>query len=549
MRNSSADTPDLAMDSIKQTPEPVLRAITSRRRKWNTWLSNATFVVLASCYLLPFMRFVMSGSDEGSMLCGAERIAHGQLFARDFFEVMGPGTFYLLAIAFKAFGISFLVARLYLFLTLLGTAALMLFFSRRYCVYFSALPCIILAGTYVGVFSGGVSYHFDSNFYALLAVACVIWWRESSRAILLTMAGALLGVATSIFQPKGIAVFLATVAWLFLSQRKEPRLVAKLILLIAGYLSVIAMILVYFWSKGGLRSLIYADFTYPSKHYNLVNSVPYAFSLFKGGLWSIWLNVFGHTIWGVCISAILITPGVLIAILPFLTPIVGARHRLELRNPEVLLLVLAAYGLWLSEIHRADIFHLTLGAPLLIVLFFHYLSISEKAFILRGARLIAYFAGICFVVWSVAVVSLAVKTVDTPRGLVAVMQSHEASILEFMGSHVEPGEDIYVYPYSPIYYFLSGANNPTPYSFLMYGYNAPDEFQRVTRILDQRNVRYVVWDTNFPREEPQLFPRARWPKPGDLIMEPYLMAHYRKVADYGGVWIMERNLAGEDSGR
>ena len=55
---------------------------------------------------------------------GAVRILHGQVFARDFFEVMGPGTFYLLAAFFKLFGATFLAVRIWLFVTSLGTVSI-----------------------------------------------------------------------------------------------------------------------------------------------------------------------------------------------------------------------------------------------------------------------------------------------------------------------------------------------------------------------------------------------------------------------------------------
>jgi len=64
------------------------------------------FTLCAALYLLPFMRVLIqaTGGDEGSLAYGAVRIVHGQVFARDFFEAMGPGTFYWLA-AFNLIGV------------------------------------------------------------------------------------------------------------------------------------------------------------------------------------------------------------------------------------------------------------------------------------------------------------------------------------------------------------------------------------------------------------------------------------------------------------
>ncbi len=107
--------------------------------------SYLLFVLCACLYILPFMRLYMLGTDEGTLDYGAVRVVHGQVFARDFFEVIGPGTFYWLAVFFKLLGISFIATRVCLFLTSLGTALLMYFLSRRICARYWILPSILLA--------------------------------------------------------------------------------------------------------------------------------------------------------------------------------------------------------------------------------------------------------------------------------------------------------------------------------------------------------------------------------------------------------------------
>src|SRR5579859_7462105 len=81
------------------------------RRQYVPYL---VFVVCAGLYFLPFMRLLAQGGggDQGILIDEAVRILHGQVFARDFFEVVGPGTFYWLALFFKLFGVSFFVTRI-----------------------------------------------------------------------------------------------------------------------------------------------------------------------------------------------------------------------------------------------------------------------------------------------------------------------------------------------------------------------------------------------------------------------------------------------------
>ncbi len=79
------------------------------------------FTLCAGLYLFPFMRLLLQTPPEGLLVYGAVRIVHGQVFARDFFEVVGPGTFYWLALFFKLFGVTFAATRICLFVTSLGT--------------------------------------------------------------------------------------------------------------------------------------------------------------------------------------------------------------------------------------------------------------------------------------------------------------------------------------------------------------------------------------------------------------------------------------------
>src|ERR1035441_2367450 len=163
------------------------------------WRSYLLFTLCAGFYLLPFMRVIFVTRDEGSFLYGAVRIVHGQVFARDFFEVMGPGTFYWLAAFFKLFGVTFLASRICLFVSSLGIALSIYFLTCRVCKQYWTLPCLILAGTYLGALWPGISHHVDSNFFALLSVVCMVIWNIKPRNSLLITAGALAGVTTCIF--------------------------------------------------------------------------------------------------------------------------------------------------------------------------------------------------------------------------------------------------------------------------------------------------------------------------------------------------------------
>ncbi len=492
------------------------------------------FTLCACLYILPFMRLYMLGTDEGILDYGAVRIVHGQVFARDFFEVMGPGTFYWLAAFYKLFGVSFFATRICLSLTSLGTALLMYLLSRRVCARYQVLPCILLAGACFGGLWPAMSHHVDSNFFALLAVACMALWQDRRSKSLLLAAGVLAGVTTGFLQPKGMLLLGAFLVWLCIQQRRRTTLLASLGVVAAGYLRVIALMLLYFWSKGALGSLMYVNFVWPSRHYESVNSVHYARGILSN-YWDHWVTA-GFR-WTVPMAAVLITPILWIAALPGLLPIIGARSRWNLARPEILLYWLCGGALWLAELYRMDMTHLVFGSPLLMILCVHFLAESRGKIAGWALQGLSISAG-CLAVFNLLCLLLAAHSIPTRVGSVSMFK--DVPGLTFLEEHVAPGEEIFAYPYCPKYYFLSSTTNPTPFSVLLYNYNTVSQFQEAVRILEQHKVRYVVWDTTLAQVAGSVFPGSTRPPPGGLIIEPYLESHYKDVQVVEGFRIMER---------
>ncbi len=186
------------------------------------------FALCAGLYLFPFMRLLLQTPPEGLLVYGAVRIVHGQVFARDFFEVVGPGTFYWLALFFKLFGVTFAATRICLFVTSLGTGLAMYFLSRRICSQYQILPCVLLAGTYFGTLWPSISHHVDSNCFALLSIACMIVWQDRRKFGLLFAAGALAGATTCFLQQKGVLLLLALLLWLWMQHRRRSTRLSSL---------------------------------------------------------------------------------------------------------------------------------------------------------------------------------------------------------------------------------------------------------------------------------------------------------------------------------
>lgn len=482
------------------------------------------------------MRLYMLGTDEGTLDYGAVRVVQGQVFARDFFEVIGPGTFYWLAAFYKLFGISFLATRICLFLTSVGTALLMYVLSRRVCDRYEILPCILLASAYFGGLWPAISHHVDSNFFALLAVACIVFWQDKRRNGLLLAAGVLAGVTTAFLQPKGMLLFCAFALWVWIWCRRRATSLSSLGVIVGGYFAAIGLMLLYFWSKGALSSLIYVNYVWPAQHYEAVNTVPYANGVLTN-YWNHWVIAKSGFRWTVPMAAVLIVPLLFIAALPGLLLTLGARHGWNLARPDVLLYWLSGAALWLSELHRKDMTHLVFGSPLLIILCIHFLG-GYRVKIATLTLQVFSISAVCLAVFNLLCLLLAAHPITTRVGSIKTFR--QVPVLAFLERHVAPGEEIFAYPYCPKYYFLSSTTNPTPFSILIYNYNTPSQFQEVTRILEQRKVKYVLWDKNLEQVTAEVFPASTQLPPGGLIVEPYLESHYQLVQVVDGFRIMER---------
>jgi hypothetical protein len=491
------------------------------------YLRYLLFTLYAAVYLLPFMRIYLPGTNEGILVYGAVRVVHGQVFARDFFDIMGPGSFYWLALFFKLFGVTFLATRIALFLISLGTAFSVYFLSCRMCKTYRTLPCLLLAGTYYGMQWPANGHHVDSNCFALLAVVCVVLWQEKNRNSLLLIAGAAAALTTSIHQQKGVLLFCAILLWLgWTLHRRGVASFSALGLAIAGYLGVISFVLTYFWTQGALSSLVYANFIWPSRHYGTINSVPYALGLFDQ-YWNHWV-VAGSFRWSVGFASIMITPFLFVAAVPALSLVLGFLYGWKKVTPQMLLYWLCGWALLLSEFHRRDIYHLVFGSPL------SEFRNKISDYVLQILAITSVFLATLNLM-----LVLTAHSVPTRVGTVAMLRVDP--LFAFIDKHVAPGEEFYVYPNSPMYYFFSQTVNPTRYSNMVYNMNTTSQFEETIQILDQHKVKYVLWDANFQTKiVPQVFAEAARTPPDGFLMETYLQSHYKIATEVNGIRIMER---------
>jgi hypothetical protein len=423
----------------------------------------------------------------------------------------------------------------------------MYYLSRRLQTGFEIVPPILFVATSFGLLGPSISHHADSNLSALLSFAALLSWSDNRRNAMLFLAGVGAGLTTCFMQPKGILLFLSFLAVLWSLSREKRKVGSSVAWLSAGYVAVGLCVLTVFGAAGALPDLFTANVVWPLTRYGDTNSISYATGL-VAFYWTRWttplISQFG-AFFGWTAGGVLILPHFFTAALPLLLAALVLRRRREAFSRLTAPYWIAGSAIWLSEIHRPDIMHLVYGSPLLVILFFYLYGQLRSRWTIQTLQLLTL-CTIALAGFNCLIVLTAQTKTVTRRG--AVRTFGDNLVLGFLQAHTKPGDDIFAYPYGPMYYFLAAANNPTRFSSLLYDMNTDGQFLEAVRRLEERKVRYVIWDTTLENESVKwAFPRNWAFRRKNQIVEPYLLEHYHILRYTNGVRILERNEPAADS--
>jgi hypothetical protein len=193
-------------------------------------------------------------------------------------------------------------------------------------------------------------------------------------------------------------------------------------------------------------------------------------------------------------------------------------------------------ALYFSEWQRPDIYHLLFGCPvILLTLFalFHMLQPPSWAgkLVLVSVALFGFSHMLMFLFSN--------QKIETRRG--TIYSQRQDLSPQLVQRYARPGEDVFVYPNLPLLNFLSATRNPTRFSYLIYGWQTPLQFEEAVRDLESKRVRYVFLETDLAVSNMQIvLPYYHTPPPAEQIMERYLEAHYREIDSEGGYRILQR---------
>lgn len=471
-------------------------------------------------YLYTFRRHSFLDLDEGIILQGAQRILDGQVLYRDFFAFVTPGSYYMLALVFRIFGDSYVIAHVELAAVGAMFSPVTYLLSRRVCSRQSSLLVTALMAITAVPVVYAVLHNWDSTLWLCLAVYGAVRLLESPSGAWAFATGSFTALTILFEQSKGAGLLLG-VCLGFIIIRKFNRtleLFAKkqIVAFVVGLLWPVLLTFAYFASKHALGTMLY-DWFWPLQHYSQANRVPFGYGnmsdqaqhvMFGSGSWGFRLFVmlvFSETFW-LPIFPILGT-AFLVRLL-----LLRWRHKEMPQEWQYYILISAVIvGLLLSVLAgRLDYFHFMYLQPIFFLVFAWLLDGRgiRNRFFIRAAPVF----GFCLTMSLLAIGAEALfqaatgKPMATRRGVVTM--DKEDQVIPRVQDFATPGEKILVYPYLSTYYYLTRTYSPTRYEFYQPGMHTFEQLDEMVRDFSAHPTRLVLYEPGFAEHIHEAWPNT-----------------------------------------
>ena len=456
----------------------------------------ALFAILVCA---PVFRYLGWLGDEGILLHGATRLLAGDTLYRDYFEVVPPGSFVMVAGWMKVFGAGFGSARVF------SVGVIGLIAALLYCTTVLAAGNRLLAALLA--IAWATRAPFDNSHHWLTtaasmatAVALFLALAGHGRGLTMFVAGLFAGAAATFTQTRGALLCAALVVVLAVVAAARPRLPSAL----AGIAVLPGAAIVYLVVTGAVGPAAADLLAFPAFRYAGVQAVPF-------GSFATWKDALPVAIFPVTFGL----AGVVFAI---------DRDRAGWREVRVTAaLALALIGL-LGAFPRADVAHLNYTAPLACPLFAIVTTRLLRRLTPGAARAVgvlgtaACLAAVGFVVvLRMQVAAGPLTAVSTPRGVAVRLPgplTDELARLLVEIARVPRGEDFFFYPYVPMLAYLTERRHVGALDVFVPGYTTPERF-RETCVRVVGGAQWLVVDKSWsdPRKLGAIFPAMKDPNP------------------------------------
>ena len=486
-------------------------------------------LVLLGClsYLSVFRRFSSMEPDEGIVLQGATRVLAGQIPYRDFFSFYTPGSFYLTAGLFWIFGNSFAVARTSLAVTGALCSTITYPLARRVCSRWIALLSAVLATVVGTAFRFLVLHNYYSTLFACLAVFAAVKFVERRTSGWAFAVSSFTALTFLVEQSKGGCLGVGLLAGFLLLRKSLGRLPLRAFA--AGLIWPFLITFGYFAAHHATIQMV-SSWLWPLHHYTTANHVPYG--------WQDWSDEKRAIIFGTgptvarVVKVIAVSPGFIVPVLPLIAVALlfywakrfRTRREFDAEAGYYVIMCSAFTGLLLSVVMaRSDILHFLYLAPLWYVVLAWILGAPARSSLLSRIRpMLILYVATAFGILSFAVLLAttgAHTRLETRRGI--VVTSDRDTVIPYLQAHSRPGDAILIYPYLPLYNYLTATRSPSGLDFFQPGMNTDAQADEIVHALRSGEVHAVLFEPDFAEKIGEAWPET----PVSAIVQ-------NRVADY-----------------
>jgi hypothetical protein len=115
--------------------------------------------------------------------------------------------------------------------------------------------------------------------------------------------------------------------------------------------------------------------------------------------------------------------------------------------------------------------------------------------------------------------------IDTRRGMIRT--GGEDTVVEYVQAHVAANSEFLVYPYLPIYNYLTATRSPSRYDYFQPGMNTPAQAQEILAVVRSPQTHAVLMEPWFAEKIANSWPGTPVQAIASDPVADYVAKHYR----------------------
>ena len=455
---------------------------------------NLLLTALAALYFFPFVNRGLIFFDEGYMIHFAQRIVQGQVPYYDFFIQYTPGFFYLLALSFKLFGTTVLVGRIVTMIIALMSILITLVLLDELQIH--SLKLKMSSATIMATL-GFPLLNVPIDIWPCILLTIIImifflkWSTIPGLKYTITL-GILLSLTLFMKQNIGFGFLLLVNMLILFSQKKKFAEKIKSIVIIDCLFVILSIPWIYYFF---IRSGDLSEFLRFS--HDFVTNYPFSYpSLF-----------------------FIVQPLGVFKLLPYYLPVIFffiLCYSYFFKKERSMYLFLSTFplvGFGLTIIPLTDLIHIY---PFLGLLFTMFLVFVQKTNVRFNAIYIVLIGitallGVYLTFFKGQYryelpykVDTAILSLPPAKGLLIYPSyAQDLTVMNtYLDTHTKKSDYIFVYPFSPMLYFLLDRQNLIRYANLLPGNLTTEEELQTVKTLKDKKVEFVIIAGNYQFNTP-----------------------------------------------